>query len=107
MNAAAVSRALGRAGFDRFEADTTSVRGYYYYSPGYRVMGSKAAWEEGFTDDPRGAAVFVRHESLSSQYGEVDAKTPSEYLSDYREVLVGAGYDASIDDRRVCLRVTR
>lgn len=93
-----VSRTLAVAGFERADAETTSIRGHYRYSPGYQVFGGRQSWEHGYTDDPASAMVTVSHQTLNSfEYGEKDPRPHAviveEALAQYATALEAAGYD--------------
>lgn len=93
-----VSRVLSRVGFARFDAEPTSVRGHYRYAPGYRAMGQRNAWEEGYVADPESGTVVVSHETLDSyDYGDrrdtrPAAEVRADMLTQYAVALESAGF---------------
>ena len=110
---AVLSRLLGKAGFDRAESESTSIRGHHRYSPGYRVIGAKAAWEDGYTQDPTEPAVYVECQTLNTANFD-DRRTSqeiaAELLPGYEQVLRDAGYTVERVERHGpdrILRVTR
>ncbi|KQP62936.1 hypothetical protein [Nocardioides sp. Leaf285] len=99
-----VSRLLARAGLTRFVSETTSVRGYHRYCPGYRVIGSTASFEEGFLDVEDGGRVTVHHETLgTSAHDPLDpARDVESRLGAYASVLEDNGLhvEQAVSQRR-------
>lgn len=94
----AISRLLGKAGFTRFESETTSVRGHARYYPGFSVR--KVSEEDRLWSDERlRSAVIVEHETLSSVYDPTPDQANlsrdelrAQHLAKYEETLRAAGY---------------
>lgn len=99
-----VSRVLSTAGFQRFDAETTSIRGYYRYTPGYAARGCNQSWEESLltTEERDAGYVTVSHETLNSyDIARTDKRTHAEILAEmipaYLSVLEDAGFE--VDER--------
>lgn len=95
-----VSRVLGAAGFARADAEPTSIRGHYRYSPGFQVSGSDESWESGLLNDVERAAryVTVSHQwSNHLAFAEPADDRPlrvrvAEKVAAYADVLESAGF---------------
>lgn len=101
-HASAVSRTLARAGFDRAESESTSVRGYRRYYPGFVVT-------------RRDGHVRVAHSAMNDS-PDADRRpwreAEAEALAKYADALRGAGYTVVLShelhiDGHSLLRVTR
>lgn len=110
----AVSRVLAQAGFERSETESTAVRGWRRYTPGFAVKGARAAYEEGLTGDRDADAVFVTICTTDSYSTNPDKPTRRQVVADlvprYTEALRAAGFKVSTvgnDTTPLALRVTR
>lgn len=102
-----VSRALSAAGFTRAEHETTSVRGYYRYSPGFEVKGCNQSWEIALLNDEERDAGFVTVQEQTIDdfsYGKEKDPRPlaqvvAEQLGAYTHALESAGFEVEHRDR--------
>lgn len=99
-----VSRVLSAAGFQRFDAEKTSVRGHYRYTPGYASRGCNQSWEESLlsTEERDAGYVTVTHETLDSyDFERTEKRARAEVLDEmipaYLSVLEDAGFE--VDER--------
>lgn len=97
VSPSAISRLLAKAGFERFESESTSVRGWHRYSPGFSVRKVNEE-DRPWNDERLRTAVIVEHETLNSHQLRSDTDDLSrddlraQHLAKYEEVLTAAGY---------------
>lgn len=102
-----VSRVLGSSGFARASAETTSVRGSYRYSPGFKVRGYNESWEIGLLNNEERDAghVTVQHQLMNSyDFSRYDQERPltehvTEQVAEYAGALESAGFEVEVRAR--------
>lgn len=103
-NAAAISRALSKAGFAKSGSSATRVRGYRYFSEGFEAINGKNAvivkWEMGSSanyaknwerlDERKGEAIVAMYEALT-QAGYTVIQTNNGTLNVIKPITCDCG----------------